>query len=103
MKHLKHPCLIAGAVLAIALLPTPGWSSRVFADRVSGEVTAVPVSDVIEVDHHLYRIRAGSLADKQLHSLSQGQKIELVLDGSADNKASEVVLINVRDAQGSTP
>ncbi len=103
MKTRKAIPLIAALVLGGALAPTPGWSNRVFTDRVSGEITAVPVSEQIEVDHRLYRIKAGSLADKQLHALSQGQKVELVLDGPIGAKTSAVLAIKVRDAGGTTP
>jgi hypothetical protein len=97
MKKLKHIHLIAAFAAALALGPTAGWSTHVFTDRVSGEITATPISETIEVDHHVYRIKAGSLAARDLHGFSEGQKVELVLDGSPATKTSEVLKIVLHD------
>ncbi len=98
MKRPQSLTLIAACMLVGVLAASPGWGSRVFEDKVSGLITAVPVSEVIEVDHHVYRVKPGSSADESLHGFSEGQKVELVLDGPVENAASEVLFINLRGA-----
>ncbi len=97
MKHFKHITLMAAFTAMFALGPTAGWSSRML-DVVSGEITAVPLSGSIEVDHHRFRVKAGSSADRELHGFSEGQKVDLVLDGPPGNKESEVLSISLHDA-----
>jgi hypothetical protein len=98
MNQVKNICLIAAFGMAFALGPTAGWSSRVYTDRVSGEITATPISHEIEVDHHVYHVKTGSTAEKMLHGFSEGQKVDLVLDGPPGSNASQVLLITVHAA-----
>jgi len=89
--------MAAAAVLIGLLAASPGWSSRVFDDRVVGTLTATPISDDVEVDGHVYHVRPGSVAAQELHNFSQGQKVEIMLDGPADSQNSGVVIINLRN------
>jgi hypothetical protein len=98
MNRFRNFCLITAFAAGVALGPSAAWSTRVFSDLVSGEITATPVSGSIEVDHHSYRVKAQSAADKELHGFSEGQKVDLVLDGPPDSRASEVILITVHEA-----
>ena len=43
-------------------------------------------------------IKAGSSAETELHGFSEGQKVDLVLDGAPDRGESEVLLITLREA-----
>jgi hypothetical protein len=98
MKRPQSLALIAAFMLVGVLAASPGWSSRVFADRVTGHITATPVSEVIEVDHRVYRVKKGSPADEALHGFSEGQQVELVLDGPVESEASSVLAINLQGA-----
>jgi hypothetical protein len=83
---------------AFALLtsgPGTGWCSRVFGDLVTGQITATPLSGKIEVDHHIYRIKPGSTAEQALHGFSEGQRVDLVLDGPPAGKESAVLKITL--------
>jgi len=93
MKRMNHLYRVAAFVLALGLAPAAGWANRVFTDRVTGEITATPLSGKIEVDHHSYRVRVGSPADQELHGFSEGQRVELVLDGPPDSANSQVMRI----------
>lgn len=96
MKRPNSLALMAALVLVAMLASSPGWSSRVFSDRVVGTITATPIVDEIEVDGHVYRVKRGSQAAQELHGFSQGQKVEIVLDGPADSGSSGVLTIHLR-------
>jgi len=98
MKQLKHSYLIAAFACVFALGPTAGWSTRAFGDVVSGQITAVPLSGEIEVDHRIYHVKAGSPADSALHEFSEGQRVDLLLDGPPESKTSEVMSITLHNA-----
>jgi hypothetical protein len=98
MRLMKRKDLIVGFACLLALGPAAGWGSHVFSDRVSGEITATPLSTTIEVDHHVYQIKAGSTAAQALHGFSEGQQVELVLDGPPAAKTSEVLMITLTSA-----
>jgi hypothetical protein len=97
MRHLKQSCLMAAFALALALGPTAGWTSRVFTDLVTGEITATPLSGKIEVDHRSYPVKAGSLADQALHGFSEGQRVDLVLDAPPTDKSAQVIKIKLHE------
>jgi len=99
MKRPSSLFLMAALMLVGTLAASPGWSSRVFDDRVVGTLTATPISDDVEVDGHVYHVKPGSVAAQELHAFSQGQKVEIVLDGPAESEKSGVVMINLRSAQ----
>jgi hypothetical protein len=98
MRLIQRKDLIVGIACLLTLGPAAGWGSHVFNDRVSGEITATPVSSTIEVDHHVYHIKVGSTAAQALHGFSEGQKVELVLDGPPGAKSSEVLMITLNSA-----
>lgn len=98
MKKHYVLALMAAVVLAGTLFASPGWSNRVFSDKVTGEITATPISGEIEVDHHIYRVRSGTPADESLHGFSEGQRVELTLDGPVDASTSQVMKISLRSA-----
>jgi hypothetical protein len=98
MKRMHSLTLIATLMLVGVLAASPGWGSRVFTDTVSGQITATPISDVIEVDHHVYRVKRGSNAAESLHEFAEGQKVQLVLDGPIESNASEVLFIKLKEA-----
>ncbi len=99
MKQINRNVGLAAAAAALLLGPSIGWSTRVFADQVSGTITATPVSESIEVDHHVFHIKAGSLAAQALHGFSEGQKVDLVLDGPPAAKTTQVLKISAHEAQ----
>jgi hypothetical protein len=97
MKHLKQSCLMAAFALALALGPTAGWTSRVFTDVVTGEITATPLSGKIEVDHRSYPVKAGTPADQALHGFSEGQRVDLLLDAPPTDQSAHVIRIKLHE------
>ena len=87
----------AGAAAAFALLAcavsASSWSTRVLGLMITGQVTSMPAAGQIEVDHHAYRVKSGTSADRNLRSFHMGQVVDLELDGPAATKNSEVVSI----------
>lgn len=98
MKKAYVLALMAAVALAGTLFASPGWSNRVFTDKVTGSITATPISGEIEVDHRVYKVRSGTPADESLHGFSEGQKVELTLDGPPDSSTSQVMKITLRSA-----
>jgi hypothetical protein len=88
---------MAAFALALALGPTAGWTSRVFTDMVTGEITATPLSGKIEVDHRIYPVKAGSLAYQALHGFAQGQRVDLLLDAPPADKSAQVINIKLHE------
>jgi hypothetical protein len=88
---------LAGAALAVVLgfYPSIGWSTRAFGAMVSGEVTSAPLNGQIEIDHHMYHVRAKSAADKSLTSFYAGLNVDVVLDGPANSSSSQIISILV--------
>jgi hypothetical protein len=99
MKQIHRNVGLAALSAALLLGPSVGWSTRAFSDQVSGTITATPVSETIEVDHHVFHIKAGSLAAQAMHGFSEGQKVDLVLDGPPANKATQVLKISAHEGQ----
>jgi hypothetical protein len=99
MKRPNSLILMAAILLMGSLASSPGWSSRVFSDHVIGTITATPIVDEIEIDGHVYHIKHGSQAAQDLHGFSEGQKVEIVLDGPPDSASSGV--LNIRLQSGS--
>jgi hypothetical protein len=99
MKQIKRSYSIAAVSAALLLGPSVGWSTRMFSDQISGTITATPVSETIEVDHHVFHVKAGSLAAQAMHGFSEGQKVDLVLDGPPGSKTTEVLKISPHEAR----
>jgi hypothetical protein len=91
-----------GSLLALALLaaPPPGWSTRVVGQIVTGQVTSMPAAGQIEVDHQVYRVRAGTSADRNLRKFHMGQRVDLELDGPVVATGAQVVSIAVHAGTG---
>ncbi len=91
-----------GSLLAVALLASssPSWSARVVGQIVTGQVTSMPASGQIEVDHQVYRVRAGTSADRNLRKFHMGQRVDLELDGPVAARGAQVVSIAVHSDTG---
>lgn len=97
MNREKSGTLIAAFALLVCLGPTIGWCNKAAGGLVTGEITATPVSGQIEVAHHVYRIKAGSFADRIFRSFSAGQVVDLVLDSPTGDKKASVIVITKHD------
>jgi hypothetical protein len=91
----KVKIVLASGTLALCMLPNVGWSTRLVAAPVAGQITALPGSHEIEVANHTYHIKQGSAAERTAGGLSVGQQVHLILDTSADPTKAEVVAITV--------
>jgi hypothetical protein len=90
MKSSKLPYVMIALALAVGLRPDMVWATKpVFS--VAGTVTATPVSGEIEVDHRVYRIKRSTAADKNAHSISEGEQVDLILDAPPNSKEASVV------------
>ena len=90
----KFKIALAAGTLALSLLPNVGWSTRAYIPAVSGQITALPGGNEIEVGSHTYHVKHGSAAEKALGQLSTGQQVQLTLDGPPGPKA-EVIAIAI--------
>ncbi len=95
----KLKIALASGALALCMLPNVGWSTRAYVPSVTGQITALPGGDEIEVGSHTYHVKKGSAAEKALGSLSTGQEVQLTLDGPPGSSTAEVIAI----ATGSQP
>jgi hypothetical protein len=93
MKLVKIGFAIAALAVVLNSRPDVAWATRVFTDLVTGEITAAPMRDQIEVDHRTYHIQAGSLAEQAASSLYVGQIVDLVLDSPATTGTALVMTI----------
>ena len=94
MKLAKIGFAVAALAMVLCSRPEISWASRILTPVVTGEVTAVPYGDKIEVDHHSYAIKAGSAADQASHNVSVGDVVDLILDAPAATATAMVVAIN---------
>ena len=93
VKLCKRIVIVAASTLALGGGPNLAWSTQAYANGVTGEITATPISGEIEVAHRIYHIKAGSAADQNFRSFSAGQTVYLVLDGPASSSTSTVIAI----------
>jgi hypothetical protein len=93
MKLAKIGLAAAALALVLSSRSELAWASRLLTPAVTGEITAVPYGGKIEVDHHVYQIKAGSPADQASHNVSVGDVVDLVLDAPATEKTASVVAI----------
>jgi len=91
MKLGKFSLAVSAFALAICLKPNVGWSTRAYGPLITGQVTAAPQSGTIEIDHHLYHVKANSAAAKALSSFNAGQNVDAVLDGPASSATTEII------------
>ena len=91
----KFKIALVSTTLALSMLPGVGWSTRLYAAPIAGQITALPGSNQIGVADHTYHIKQGSAAEKAISHLSVGQQVHLILDGSPDSTKGEVIAITV--------
>lgn len=91
----KLKIALASTTLALCMLPNVGWSTRAYVPSISGQITALPGGDEIEVGSHTYHVKKGSAAEMALKSLSTGQQVQLTLDGPPGSSTAEVIAISV--------
>jgi hypothetical protein len=89
----KFKLAIASGTLALSMLPNVGWSTRAYIPSVTGQITALPGGNEIEVGSHTYHVKRGSAAEQALGKLSTGQQVQLTLDGVPGSPKAEVVAI----------
>jgi hypothetical protein len=89
----KLKIALASGALALCMLPNVGWSTRAFVPSVSGQITALPGGDEIEVGSRTYHIKKGSAAEKTLSQLSTGQQVQLTFDGPPGSSNPQVIAI----------
>ena len=94
MKLAKIGFALAALAMVLCSRPDVAWATRVFTALVTGAITAAPMRSQIEVDHHTYRIKAGSPAEQTASSLYVGQIVDLVLDAPTTESTTTVVAIN---------
>jgi hypothetical protein len=95
----KLKIAFASGALALCMLPSVGWSTRLLAAPVQGQITALPGGHEIEVANHLYHVKQGSAAEKTMVHLSVGQQVHLMLDNSAADPAKAEVVAVVVDSE----
>jgi hypothetical protein len=98
MKLGKLGLVVSAFALAICLKPNVGWSTRAYASVVTGQVTAAPQNNEIEIAHHLYHVRANSAAAKALSNFYVGQTVDAILDGPPGGAADEIVNLTIHGA-----
>ena len=94
----KFKIVLASGALALSMLPNVGWSTRAYIPSVSGQITALPGGNEIEVGSHTYHVKRGSPAEQALGKLSTGQQVQLTLDGVPGSPQAEVIVITVSSA-----
>ncbi len=62
----KLKIALASGTLALCMLPNVGWSTRLVAAPVAGQITALPGGHEIEVANHMYHVKQGSAAEKAM-------------------------------------
>jgi len=87
----KLKIALAAGALALCMLPNVGWSTRAFIPSITGQITALPGGDRIEVGSHTYHVKKGSAAEKALGQLATGQQVQLTLDGPPGSANAEVI------------
>jgi hypothetical protein len=94
MKLAKIGFAVAALALVLSFRSESAWATRVIADIVTGEITAVPYGGKIEVDHHSYTIKAGSPAEQVSHGIYVGDVVDLVFDSSPTESTAAVIIIS---------
>jgi hypothetical protein len=89
MKHGKLWLAMAASVIGLALQPPTGAVGA----KVTGQVTATPSGVQIEVDHHVYHIKANTPAAKAYRNFYNGDTVDLMLEHAATLSESTVVSI----------
>jgi hypothetical protein len=98
MKLSKVSLAIGAVALGLCLQPTIGWSTRAYAEPITGTVTAAPSSGTIEIDHRSYHVKSDSAAAKVLSSIYVGESVDVIVDGPP---GGAVEVISIMQHQGS--
>jgi hypothetical protein len=77
----------------IALMSAPTWATRAVAAVITGQVTATPSTNQIEVDHHLYVIQKNSPAAKGYRNFYTGDSVDLTLERQTTQDEPTVIAI----------
>lgn len=93
MKKRQFGPALAALCGCFALMSAPAWATRAVAALITGQVTAVPSSDQIEVDHHIYRIEKNSPAAKGYRNFYLGDSVDLTLERQTTDNMPTVVAI----------
>ena len=84
---------LATGVVLMGLQSHPVWATRAVGPRITGQITATPSADRIEVDHHVYHITAKTPAARTYRSFSYGQTVDLILEQTAAGQEPTVTAI----------
>jgi hypothetical protein len=93
MKQHQVRSAVVALCGCIALMSAPAWATRAVAGIVTGQVTAVPSSTQIEVDHQKYFIEKNTPAAKGYMNFHSGDSVDLTLEQHPANNAPTVVAI----------
>jgi hypothetical protein len=93
MKHGKLWLAMAASVIGLALQPPTGWATRAVGSMITGQVTSTPSAVQIEVDHHVYRIKANTPAAKAYRNFYNGDTVDLLLERPSTQTVPTVVSI----------
>jgi hypothetical protein len=93
MKRLKFWSAIVALCSSIALMSTPVWATRAVAGIVTGQVTAAPSSQQIEVDHQVYLIQKNTPAAKGYQNFYLGDSVDLTLERQTTGNEPTVIAI----------
>ena len=85
---------VAAVALTLAMAVT-AEANQIAGVLLTGTLTAPPTTDYVKVDGHNYHIRTGSAAATDVHTVTQGQRVDVRLSGPANTSASEVISISV--------
>lgn len=93
MKQRNMGFAVAALLVGMGLQPSLGWATRTVGARITGQLTATPSAGQIEVDHHVYHIKANSPAAKAFRNFYNGQTVDVLLDRPASPAEPTVVSI----------
>jgi len=93
MKHGKLWLAMAALAIGLALQSPAARAVRAVGATVTGQITAAPAADQIEVDHHVYLIKQDAPAARTYRNFYRGDTVDLLLERSATESAPTVVSI----------
>lgn len=99
MNRRKASFLSGTALLALCIGGGAAWGTILIAPDLTGTVTAVSGADAVTIDGHQYFIKPGSPAAAALGTITQGQLVDVYLDGPAASSASQIVSITPHTQQ----
>ncbi len=93
MKVIRRLSVLWMAAALLGLAAHPAAANRIAGDVVTGQVTSIRAPYEIVIDGHAYAVKASSAAAGVLHTLSPGDRVDLVLDGPKGNAATQVTAV----------